>query len=142
MFWKQESVRLRSRPRGVHEVTSELLAGLGDISGVATGLMNAFLMHTSASLTINENADPDVPRDLESVLNHAVPEQLPYVHTIEGPDDMPAHGKSMFVGCSLTVPICDGRIVLGTWQGIFLCEHRNRAASRKVMLTVMGKERS
>ena len=104
-----------------------------------TGLLHLFLLHTSASLTINENADPDVPADLESSFNAIAPEDFPYRHTCEGPDDMPAHVKAAMLGSSLTIPLRDGRPVLGTWQGIYLCEHRNQGSSRKVVATVQGE---
>ena len=102
--------------------------------------MHVFLQHTSASLTVNENADPDVPVDLDSAMNSIAPENFPYRHTLEGPDDMPAHVKTSLLGCSLTIPISNGRLAMGTWQGIFLFEHRRRAGSRKVMVTVQGVE--
>jgi secondary thiamine-phosphate synthase enzyme len=101
--------------------------------------LHLFLLHTSASLTINENADPDVPADLESSFNSLAPEDFPYRHTCEGPDDMPAHVKAAMLGCSLTIPIRDGRPVLGTWQGIYLCEHRNRASARTIVATLHGE---
>jgi secondary thiamine-phosphate synthase enzyme len=101
--------------------------------------LHLFLCHTSASLSINENADPDVPVDLEMALNHVVPESLPYVHTLEGPDDSPAHLKASLVGVSLTLPIRDGRLVLGTWQGIYLCEHRDRGGRRRLLATLHGE---
>ena len=101
--------------------------------------MHLFLQHTSASLSINENADTDVPRDLESSFNAIAPEDFPYRHTCEGPDDMPAHVKSSLLGCALTIPIRDGRLCLGTWQGIYLCEHRNRGGRRRVVATLWGE---
>lgn len=102
------------------------------------GLLHLFIQHTSASLTINENADPDVRVDFETAMNHVVPERLPYVHTLEGPDDMPAHVKASMLGAGLTIPVGDGRLRLGTWQGIYLCEHRDRATPRTVVLTLFG----
>ncbi|MEM9365538.1 MAG: secondary thiamine-phosphate synthase enzyme YjbQ [Planctomycetota bacterium] len=112
-----------------------------DLHRVQCGLMNLFIQHTSASLTINENADPDVRVDFETAMNHAVPESLPYVHTLEGPDDMPAHVKASMMGASLNIPIANGRLALGTWQGIYLCEHRDRASGRRLIITVNGIER-
>lgn len=108
------------------------------LSSLRIGLLHVFIQHTSASLSINENADPDVRQDLELALNHLVPESLNYVHTIEGPDDMPAHVKSSLLGSSLTIPITEGKLAFGTWQGIYLCEHRDRAQGRSLVLTVMG----
>jgi secondary thiamine-phosphate synthase enzyme len=101
--------------------------------------MQVFILHTSASLTINENADPDVRVDFETAMNHAVPENLNYVHTLEGPDDMPAHVKASMLGTQVMIPIRDGRPVLGTWQGIYLCEHRDRASGRSIVITVQGE---
>lgn len=106
---------------------------------VTTGLLHVFVQHTSASLTINENADPDVPADLESSFSAIAPEEFPYRHTIEGPDDMPAHVKAALLGSSVSVPISDGRPLLGVWQGIYLCEHRNRASGRSLVLTLHGQ---
>jgi len=106
---------------------------------IKVGLLQVFIRHTSASLTINENADSDVRRDMESALNHLAPEDFPYVHTIEGPDDMPAHVKASLMGSSVTIPVADGRLLLGTWQGIYLCEHRNRASGRGLVLTLWGE---
>jgi secondary thiamine-phosphate synthase enzyme len=103
------------------------------------GLLNVFIQHTSASLTINENADRDVLRDMEASLNSIAPEDFPYAHTIEGPDDMPAHVKASLMGSSLTIPVADGQLLLGTWQGIYLCEHRNRANARSLVLTLWGQ---
>jgi len=105
---------------------------------IQAGLLHVFIQHTSASLTINENADPDVPADLERSFNALAPEDFPYAHTCEGPDDMPAHVKSCLLGSSLTIPIAGGRLCLGTWQGIYLCEHRNRAGGRSLVLTLHG----
>jgi secondary thiamine-phosphate synthase enzyme len=109
------------------------------LQGVRTGLLHLFLQHTSASLSINENADADVPRDLEDAFSDLAPENRPYRHTCEGPDDMPAHVKASMIGCSLTIPINQGRLCLGTWQGIYLCEHRNRAGRRRVVATIWGE---
>lgn len=109
------------------------------LSQIRIGILQAFIQHTSASLTINENADRDVRVDLESALNTLAPEDFPYTHTLEGPDDMPAHIKASLMGSSVSVPITDGRFRLGTWQGIYLCEHRNRASSRTLILTLCGQ---
>jgi secondary thiamine-phosphate synthase enzyme len=115
------------------------VAGLPELRQCGVGLLHLFLQHTSASLSINENADPDVPRDLESALSAIATEDFPYRHTCEGPDDMPAHVKSSLVGCSLTIPIRDGRLLLGTWQGIYLCEHRAHGGRRRVVATIWGE---
>lgn len=139
MSWYQREVRLPAFPRGFHLVTDEVIAGLPEIAQVRTGLLHVFILHTSASLTINENADPDVPLDMESSMNAIVPENFPYRHTCEGPDDMPAHVKASMMGSSVTIPVQNGRLCLGTWQGIYLCEHRNRGGSRRIMLTLQGE---
>ena len=112
-----------------------------EIRDVESGLLNIFLQHTSASITINENADPDVQADLDMSLSRIVPESLPYEHTLEGRDDMPAHVKSSIVGVSVTVPIANGKLALGTWQGIYLCEHRRVGHSRTVVMTMFGKKK-
>lgn len=131
----QKEITLPSYKRGYHIITSHILKELNNMP--ANGLLNIFLHHTSAGLMINENADPTVQDDLESIFNHIVPENLPFVeHSAEGPDDMPAHIKSALTGVSLTIPISNGKLKLGTWQGIFLCEFRNRGGSRKITLTV------
>lgn len=109
-----------------------------DLAKLQTGLLHVFIQHTSAALTINENADPDVRVDLESSMNAIAPEDFPYIHTMEGPDDMPAHVKASLLGSSVSVPIGGGRLLLGTWQGIYLCEHRNRADGRRLVLTLYG----
>jgi secondary thiamine-phosphate synthase enzyme len=127
--------------RGFHLITREVLAALPELPNIEVGLLHVFLQHTSASLTINENADPDVPADLESSLSALVPEEFPYRHTSEGPDDMPAHVKAMLLGSSVSVPVAGGKLLLGTWQGIFLGEHRNRASRRKLVLTLHGQRR-
>lgn len=137
--WLQREFRLRPRSRGFHLITVDVLDQLPELKGCRVGLLNLFLLHTSASLTINENADPDVPADLETSFNAIAPEDFPYRHTCEGPDDMPAHVKAAMLGCSLTIPIRDGRLVLGTWQGIYLCEHRNRAGARAIVATLHGE---
>lgn len=139
MAWYQHEISLRARPRGFHLITDEVLDGIPKLPQIKAGLLHVFIKHTSASLTINENADPDVPRDLEMAFNKIAPENFPYIHTIEGPDDMPAHVKASMMGSSVTIPVGNGRLILGTWQGIFLCEHRNHGGSRKVVLTLQGE---
>jgi secondary thiamine-phosphate synthase enzyme len=139
MAWYQNTVKLTPFPRGFHLITSQVLEALPDLKKIRVGLLHVFIQHTSASLTINENADPDVPRDMESALSAIAPEDFPYIHTIEGPDDMPAHVKSSLMGSSVTIPIQDGWLALGTWQGIYLCEHRNRGGARKLVLTLQGE---
>ena len=140
MIWAQQEIRLPSFSQGCHPITRYIVEGVPELADVRIGLMHVFLQHTSASLTVNENADPDVPVDLDSAMNSIAPENFPYRHTLEGPDDMPAHVKTSLLGCSLTIPISNGRLAMGTWQGIFLFEHRRRAGSRKVMVTVQGVE--
>ncbi len=141
VLFHQAIVRLKSRPRGFHLVTSEILAAIPEISKVGTGILHLFLQHTSASLFLNENADPDVRRDFEHWSNHAIPDGASYfVHTLEGADDMPAHLKSGIYGTSQTIPVRDGRLLLGTWQGVYLGEHRDDGGSRTVVATLMGKE--
>jgi len=139
MAWTQRKITLRARARGCHLVTSEVLADLPELNQFSVGLCHLFLLHTSASLSINENADRDVRVDLESSLNAIAPENFPYQHTLEGPDDMPAHVKSALLGCSLTIPIQRGRLALGTWQGIYLCEHRNQGGARQILATLQGE---
>lgn len=139
-MWVQREITLKSRPRGFHLVTDEILFLLPEIKNIKIGLMNIFIKHTSASLTINENAAPDVRIDFESYFNHIVPEDEPYFqHLDEGSDDMPAHLKASLLGCSLNIPISNGRPNLGTWQGIYLCEHRNHGGSREVLVTINGE---
>jgi secondary thiamine-phosphate synthase enzyme len=137
--WYQHELRLAARRRGFHLITAEIEAALHDMPPARVGLLHVFIQHTSASLSINENADPDVPRDLEMAFNEIAREDFPYVHTMEGPDDMPAHVKASMIGSSVTVPIKDGRLLLGTWQGIYLCEHRDRGGPRRLVLTVSGE---
>lgn len=132
---QQTTFTLAPRQRGYHIITREVMSQLQELPEV--GLLHLFIQHTSAAITINEAADPDVLTDFESVFNHLVPENLPFlVHTMEGPDDMPAHIKAAMIGHSITVPITDGRLNLGTWQGIYLCEFRNRASGRRLVATV------
>jgi secondary thiamine-phosphate synthase enzyme len=139
MPWIQRKIELKERPRGFHIVTREILQALPEIREIRVGLLHLFLQHTSASLSINENADSDVPLDMESSFNTICPEDFPYRHTCEGPDDMPAHVKSSMIGCELTIPITNGQPQLGTWQGIYLCEHRNHIGRRKVIATLWGE---
>ena len=135
---QQTTFSLRARSRGFHLVTEEVLRHLPALP--QTGLLNLFIQHTSAALSINENADPDVRTDMESIFNHLVKEREPYYeHTFEGADDMPAHAKSSIIGPSLTIPISGGRLNLGTWQGIYLCEFRNYGGSRRVVATILGE---
>lgn len=132
----QVEFRLQAKTRGNHLITGEIIRHLPSPLP-ETGLLNIFVKHTSCGLTINENADPDVRRDLDNILDHIVPENEPYYcHTLEGSDDMPAHAKSSLVGVSLTIPITNGRLNLGTWQGIYLCEFRDYGGERKIVLTV------
>lgn len=134
----QKEVTLQARPRGFHLITGEIVGELPELADVEAGLLHVFIKHTSASLTLNENADPTVRQDFEAYFNEAVPEDTPYYrHTAEGPDDMPAHLKASLMGSSVTVPIANGRLSLGTWQGIYLCEHRDRGGSRRLVLTVL-----
>ena len=140
MNWFQREITIAPRRRGFHLITAEIEAALREAPPFDVGLLHVFIRHTSASLSINENADPDVPRDLELALNTIAAEDLPYAHTMEGPDDMPAHVKASLLGSSVTVPIRTGRLALGTWQGIYLCEHRDRAGPRHVILTAHGRE--
>jgi secondary thiamine-phosphate synthase enzyme len=139
MHWHQCQIELPPHPRGFHPITQEIANAIPELKKLKIGLLHLFIQHTSASLTINENADPDVPEDLESALSAIAPENFPYRHTCEGPDDMPAHVKGSLLGCELTIPVRDGRLCLGTWQGIFLCEHRNRGGHRRLMLTLTGE---
>lgn len=139
-MWIQKEISLNPKPRGFHLITNEIIQNLQEIGDISIGTMEIFIKHTSASLTINEDADPTVRDDFESHFNQIVPENAPYYkHTIEGPDDMPAHLKSSILGSSVTIPITNGTLNLGTWQGIYLCEHRNHGGSRSVVLTLTGK---
>ena len=139
MPWIQRSLSLTPRPRGFHLITREITAALPELASIRAGLLHAFIQHTSASLTITENADPDVRTDLESSFNALAPEDFPYVHTMEGPDDMPAHVKAALLGSSVSIPVQDGQLALGTWQGITLCEHRNHGGARRLVLTLTGE---
>jgi secondary thiamine-phosphate synthase enzyme len=137
--WSQREITLRPRPRGVHLVTSEIVEAVPELRELRIGLAHLFLRHTSASLTLNENASPDVRRDFESWLNVAVAEDFAWTHTLEGPDDMPAHIKASLMGASLSLPIAGGRLALGTWQGVYLCEHRDRGGPRSLLVTLTGE---
>ena len=139
-MWSQKTLTLKPRPRGFHLVTRELVEQLPELARIQVGLAHFFILHTSASLTLNENADPDVRRDLETHLRHLVPDGARhYVHVLEGPDDMPAHIKASLMGASVTVPIAQGRLRLGTWQGIYLGEHRDHGGARQVVATLQGE---
>jgi secondary thiamine-phosphate synthase enzyme len=139
-MWVQREITLRPRPRGFHLITGEVLEALPELRSLRVGLLHVFIRHTSASLTLNENASPDVRRDFESYFNAAVPEDARYwTHTFEGPDDMPAHIKASLLGPSLSIPVSGGRLATVTWQGIYLCEHRDRGGSRSLILTLTGE---
>ena len=137
--WFQTTVKLSGHPRGFHLITDEILRAIPEIRSIDIGLLHIFIQHTSASLSINENADPDVPADLNRAFDRLAPEDAPYEHTIEGPDDMPAHIKCSMLGASLLVPVARGQLQLGTWQGVYLCEHRDRGGSRTLVLTLQGQ---
>ena len=138
MGWFQHELQLPAFPQGIHKITDRVVAALPELERVRTGLLNVFVQHTSASLTINENADPDVLYDLNQSLASLAPEDAPYRHREEGPDDMPAHVKASLLGSSLTIPVHDGRLCLGIWQGICLCEHRRHGGRRHLVLTLQG----
>ena len=139
-MWIQKEIRLGAKPRGFHLITDEVMAHFAEIKALRVGLLTVFIKHTSASLTLNENADPTVRGDFERYFNQAVPENAPYYrHTTEGSDDMPAHLKTSLLGASVTVPISNGRLDLGTWQGIYLCEHRDHGGARTLVLTAVGE---
>lgn len=138
-MWIQRDIRLTARSRGFHLVTDEVAAAVPEIERLEVGLLHLLIRHTSASLALNENASPDVRRDFESWFSRAVSEDAPYwTHVLEGPDDMPAHVKAALLGPSLTLPLRGGALALGTWQGIYLCEHRDRGGARQVVATVVG----
>lgn len=139
MAWTRTHLRLAARRRGFHLITPEIEAALPGLAEVRVGILHVFIQHTSASLCLNENADPDVPGDLELAFHEIAREDFSYAHTLEGPDDMPAHVKAALIGSSITVPIENGRLCLGTWQGIYLCEHRDRGGPRRLVLTVHGE---
>lgn len=139
-MWQQQRIQLRAYPRGFHLITREIEKQVPDIASISVGLLHVFIQHTSASLTINENADPTVREDLERHFNQSAPERAPYYHhTYEGDDDMPAHIKASTLGSSVTIPIHQGRLALGTWQGIYLGEHRNHGGERTLMVTLQGE---
>lgn len=139
-MWTQKEVRLKARSRGFHLVTDEILRQIPEVSKINIGMMNVFIKHTSASLTVNENADPTVREDFERFFNKTVPENEPYYkHTYEGSDDLPGHLKNSILGCSLNLPLANGSLNLGTWQGIYLCEHRNHGGSRTLVVTLQGE---
>jgi len=139
-MWKQKEITLSPRPRGYHIITDEIVSEVPEISEINAGMAHIFIKHTSASITINENADPSVRRDFKSHFKRMVPEDTSlYEHTLEGPDDMTSHIKSSILGHSITIPITNGKLNLGTWQGIYLCEHRNNGGSRKLVVTLNGE---
>jgi secondary thiamine-phosphate synthase enzyme len=139
-MWMQKTLKLAARKRGFHLVTAEILQQLPEIGDINIGLLQVFIQHTSASLTLNENAAPDVRRDFEQFFNRTVPESASlYEHSDEGPDDMPAHLKASLLGSSLLLPISRGRLNLGTWQGIYLCEHRDYGGARNLVVTIHGE---
>jgi secondary thiamine-phosphate synthase enzyme len=140
MKWYQKEIILAPQSRGFHLVTKEVISQLPEMANIKTGMAHLLLKHTSASLTLNENFDPDVREDMENFFNRTVKENEPfYMHTSEGADDMPAHIKSSMLGTSLSIPISNGNFNLGTWQGIYLCEHRNHGGSRKLLITLQGE---
>jgi secondary thiamine-phosphate synthase enzyme len=139
-MWLQKEIRLPPKPRGFHLITGELLHELPELRQFKIGMMNLFIMHTSASLTLNENADPTVRQDFENYFNRTVKENESYYrHQDEGPDDLPAHIKSSLLGASLNIPVSNGQLRLGTWQGIYLCEHRNHGGNRRLVITLNGE---
>jgi len=139
-MWFQRALTLRPQPRGFHLVTREIASALPELAELRVGLAHLFLQHTSAALSLNENASPDVRRDFRSWFDAAVPEDAPYwTHTLEGPDDMPSHIKSSLLGAALSLPVRDGRFALGTWQGIYLCEHRDAGGARTLLATLWGE---
>ena len=143
LLWHQREILLATYPRGFHLITREIMAAVPEIGRFSIGLAHLFIRHTSAALALNENADPTVRADMERYFNRLAPENAPYfTHTLEGPDDMPAHLKAVLLGSSLTIPIRDGRLALGTWQGIYLCEHRDDGGRRRVVVTLSGQERA
>lgn len=136
----QQEVTLQPKKRGFHLITREVEEAIPELREIERGVAHILIKHTSASITLNENASPDVRADFESIFNHLVPENEPYYrHTLEGPDDMPAHAKASLLGFNLTIPVSGGRFNLGTWQGIYLCEHRNHGGSRRLVVTVFGE---
>ena len=140
MVWIQRELQLGPAPKGIHPITRAIIDAIPELKKVRVGLLHVFIKHTSASLTINENADPDVLIDLDRVMDQIAPEDFSYRHTEEGSDDMPGHVKSSLFGPSLIVPVSDGRLNLGTWQGICLCEHRRQGTRRRIVLTLNGED--
>ncbi len=139
-MWKQKKIELSAMKRGFHLITQDIMTELPETKLINVGLLHLFVQHTSASLAINENADPDVRLDMESFFSKTVPENEPYyLHTLEGSDDMPAHLKSVILGCDLTIPVTAGKLAMGIWQGIYLCEHRNHAGGRTIIATLHGE---
>lgn len=139
-MWYQKEITLSPKSRGFHLITNEITSKLEKLNEIKTGIAHIFIKHTSAGLTINENADPSVRRDFETHFNRMVPEDMSkFEHTLEGPDDMTSHLKSSMLGHSVTIPVSNGRLNLGTWQGVYLCEHRNRGGSRKLVVTLHGE---
>ncbi len=139
-MWIQRQIELRPRPRGFHLVTDEIAEAVPELTSLSVGIATLFMQHTSASLTLNENASPDVRRDFAEWFDRAVPDGAGYfAHTLEGPDDMPAHIKASLTGSSLTIPVASGALALGTWQGIYLCEHRDSGGARRVVFTASGE---
>jgi secondary thiamine-phosphate synthase enzyme len=142
-MWAQQEIRLPAVPRGFHLITREVEQGVPELAELRVGIAHVFIRHTSASLTLNENASPDVRRDFAAWFDRAVPDGAPYfAHTLEGDDDMPAHVKASLLDSSLVLPVTNGRLALGTWQGIYLCEHRDRGGPRSLLVTVWGDERA
>jgi secondary thiamine-phosphate synthase enzyme len=141
MMWVQRAITFDPRPRGFHIITGEVVGALPELRGMQVGMLSLLIQHTSASLALSENASPDVRRDFETWFNEAVPERVAYwTHTLEGDDDMPAHVKAALLGPTLTLPVNGGRLALGIWQGIYLCEHRDRGGTRSVVATAWGEE--
>jgi len=139
-MWKQTNIRLQAKSRGFHLISREIIQQLPELTEFSIGLAHIFIQHTSASLSINENADPDVRSDMEAHFNHFVPQNQPYYdHILEGADDMPAHIKASTLGSSISIPICNGHFALGTWQGIYLGEHRDHGGSRQIVVTLNGE---
>ncbi|HEV7162659.1 MAG TPA: secondary thiamine-phosphate synthase enzyme YjbQ [Solirubrobacteraceae bacterium] len=139
-MWTQSEIRLAPHPRGFHLITHDVIEALPQLGELSVGILHLFLRHTSAALTLGENASPDVRRDFDAYFDRAVPENAPYwTHTFEGPDDMPAHIKSSLLGASLSIPVSAGRLALGTWQGVYLCEHRDHGGSRSLLATLWGE---
>ena len=140
-MWIQQQIVLPAYARGCHLITSHVISGIPELQDVRTGLLHVFIQHTSASLTINENADPDVLRDMKMALDRIAPEGWPWVHTCEGPDDMPSHVRSALTASTLSIPITNGKLALGTWQGIYLWEHRTHPHRRRFTVTITGKNK-